>query len=111
MNKELLQALSIAGMVHDIGKFAERAYAVETGDPDMIQQEYRYAHALHTEQALKLLFPEEQLARRIGDDAECTVLNLATRHHKPRTTLELIVAEADRIAAGHERAVADAASD
>lgn len=111
MNKELLQALSIAGMVHDIGKFAERAYAVETGDPDMIQQEYRYAHALHTEQALKLLFPEEQLARRIGDDVECTVLNLATRHHKPRTTLELIVAEADRIAAGHERAVADAASD
>lgn len=111
MNKELLQALSIAGMVHDIGKFAERAYAIETGDPDMIQQEYRYAHALHTEQALKLLFPEEQLARTIGDDAECTVLNLAARHHKPRSTLELIVAEADRIASGHERASADVASD
>jgi len=111
MHTELLQTVSIAGMLHDIGKFAERAGAVESGDPDIIQQEYRYAHGFHTEHALKLLFPEEQLSKKRGDSAECTVLNLAARHHNPRNVLELLIAEADRIASGHERVEGDAHSD
>ncbi|QQG66591.1 type III-A CRISPR-associated protein Cas10/Csm1 [Desulfobulbus oligotrophicus] len=111
MDKELLQAISLAGMLHDIGKFAERADAVESGDQDMIRQEYRYSHAFHTEQALKLLFPEEQLNKSFGDLTECTVMNLAARHHKPRNVFELMITESDRIAAGHERAKGDADSD
>lgn len=107
MNTEILQAISIAGMLHDIGKFAERANAVEPGDPDIVQQEYRYGHGFHTEQALKLLFPEEHLSKTIGEGVECTVLNLAARHHKPRNIFELIIAEADRIASGHERVTGD----
>jgi CRISPR-associated protein Csm1 len=111
MNTELLKAISIAGMLHDIGKFAERANAVESGDPDIVQQEYRYGHGFHTEQALKILFPEEHLSKKIGEGVECTVLNLASRHHKPRNVFELIIAEADRIASGHERVSGDGDSD
>lgn len=112
MDKELLKAISIAGMFHDLGKFAERAYAVESGDPDMVEQEYRYAHAHHTELALKSLFSEERLSRSFGGDRECTILNMATRHHKPRkeNIFETIIAEADRISSGHERAKGDTAS-
>ena len=34
MNDRLLWGISFAGLFHDIGKFAERAYAVENSDPD-----------------------------------------------------------------------------
>jgi len=112
MDARLLKAITIAGMFHDLGKFAERAYAVKLGDPDMVQQEYRYAHAYHTELALKALFPDERLSIPYGGDRECTILNLATRHHKPRkgNVFEYIIAEADRISSGHERAKGDEAS-
>lgn len=110
MDKELLKGISIAGLFHDIGKFAERAYAIEPGDPDMVRQEYNYGHAFSTEQALKQLFTEEILSRNLRNRMgvqECTILNLAARHHKPRHAYEIIISEADRIASGHERAVAD----
>ena len=111
MDKELLQAISIAGLLHDIGKFAERAGAVELGDKDMVAQEYRYAHAHHTELALKSLFTAGQLERNFTGSNEVNVLNMASRHHKPRNVYEVIVSQADRIASGHERSGGDALSD
>lgn len=110
MNKELLKGISIAGVFHDIGKFAERAYAVEPGDPDMVRQDYNYGHAFNTEQALKKLFPEEILSRSLRNSMgvqDCTLLNLAARHHKPRHAYEIMISEADRITSGHERAGSD----
>jgi len=110
MNKELLKGISIAGLFHDIGKFAERAYAVEPGDPDIVRQDYNYGHAFNTEQTLKKLFSEETLSRKLNNSMgvqECTILNLAARHHKPRHAYEIMISEADRIASGHERARSD----
>ncbi|MBW1705826.1 MAG: type III-A CRISPR-associated protein Cas10/Csm1 [Deltaproteobacteria bacterium] len=110
MNKELLKGISIAGMFHDIGKFAERAYIIEPGDPDMVRQDYNYGHAYSTELALKKIFPEEILSHKLPNSMgvqECTILNLAARHHKPRHPYETIISEADRIASGHERAGSD----
>ena len=78
MDDRFLKAISIAGLFHDIGKFAERAFAVEGGDPDMIRQEYKYAHAFNTEQAMKELFPEEILCRRLNNKIgiqECNILD------------------------------------
>lgn len=111
MDKELLQAISIAGLFHDIGKFAERADAVELPDKDMVAQEYRYAHAYHTELALKSLFPAGQLEREFAGSSEVNILNMASRHHKPRNIYELIISQADRIASGHERSAGDELSD
>ena len=111
MNKDILQAVTIGAFLHDIGKFAERAQAVEMGDKNMVEQEYRYAHAHHTELALKILFPTEQLERTVGDNAEQNILNLAARHHNPRNILEKIIAQADQISSGHERATGDEESD
>jgi len=110
MDKELLKGISIAGLFHDIGKFAERAYAIEPVDSDMVRQGYNYGHAFNTEQALKKLFSEEILSRNLHNRMgipECTILNLAARHHKPRHAYEIMVSEGDRIASGHERAGSD----
>ena len=110
--KDTVLKISLAGLLHDIGKFAERAFAVDQGDKDSVQQNYRYSHAFSTEQVLKSIFPE-YLEKRIEnsfDIKDCTVLNLAARHHKPRHAYEVMISEADRIASGHERAKADEAS-
>ena len=110
--KDTVLKISLAGLLHDIGKFAERAFAVDQGDKDSVQQNYRYSHAFSTEQVLKNIFPE-CLEKRIENSLgikDCTVLNLAARHHKPRHAYEVMISEADRIASGHERAKADKAS-
>ncbi len=110
--KETVLKIALAGLLHDIGKFAERAFAVDQGEKDSVRQEYNYSHAFSTEQVLKNIFPE-CLEKRIDnslDIKDCTVLNLAARHHKPRHAYEVMISEADRIASGHERAKADEAS-
>lgn len=108
MNTKLLKSITAAGLFHDIGKFMERAYVTEPADSDMVRQEYRYAHAQHTEQALELLFGESVSQCIEGEtDVECNILNLAARHHNPRNAYEIIISEADRLASGHDRALAD----
>ena len=107
--KETVLKIALAGLLHDIGKFAERAFAVEESDKDSVQQYYGYSHAFSTEQVIKNIFPES-LEKRIKNPLglkDCTVLNLAARHHKPRHGFEVIISEADWIASGHERARAD----
>lgn len=104
---DLTRAITIAGFFHDLGKFAERAGAIVTGDKDEVKQQYRFAHAHHTELALLQLFDETRLTRRFGAEPEFSILNMASRHHKPRNFAEIIVSEADRIASGHERTEAD----
>lgn len=111
VDKTILQVIGTGAMLHDIGKFSERAGALDMGDKDMVQQEYRYAHAHHTEIALKTLFADTQLEKTFGGSVELTVLNLAARHHKPRNIYEHIVSQADRIASGHERTTGDEISE
>ena len=106
----LLKVISIAGVFHDIGKFAERAGDVETVNKDIVHQEYRYGHAYNTERALEELFGER--ASWFPDAFPgVNVLNLASRHHRPRNIYELLIAEGDRIASGHERMKADEAAE
>lgn len=108
MNNTVLK-IALAGLMHDVGKFAERAFAVDGGDKDSVQQDYRYGHACSTEQVLKEIFPiilESRLKTRLNL-TDVTVLNLAARHHKPRHIYEIMIREADWIASGHERAKAD----
>ena len=105
--------IALAGLMHDIGKFAERAFAYEQGDKDVVQQDYRYGHAYITERVLVDLYPEALEQRLLCEETteQTTILNLAARHHNPTHPYEWMIAEADRIASGHERAAADAASD
>ncbi len=110
MNLDLLRVVSIAGIFHDIGKFAERAGDVDSVDKDFVHQEYRYGHAYHTEVVLDAFFGE-RANWSPRDFPGISVLNLAARHHKPRNTYELLITEGDRIASGHERMRSDDAAE
>ncbi len=119
--------VALAALLHDLGKFAERA-GVFTGHPDLEahlqtycpRQEaggriwWTHQHAAHSALAIDLI--EKHLPDLIRDDmtpfasrsdkeGEITdsLINAAASHHKPATFLQWVVATADRVASGFER--------
>ena len=107
--------IALAGLLHDIGKFAERAdYPVSQDFLNRNDQLYRpyiqsqnrftHKHAVYTAAFLydfEKWFPKEFSAAEWGlGDA---FANLAAGHHKPETPMQWIIAKADRIASGFER--------
>lgn len=119
--------MALAAMLHDAGKFAERArleVAGETADANKQlycphQKEFTDAtgyfthiHAAYTGMAIDLI--EKQLPDLVGDDVSPfaswrsedvadSLINAAAGHHKPQTFLQWVVATADRVASGFER--------
>ncbi|NBC47164.1 MAG: type III-A CRISPR-associated protein Cas10/Csm1 [Gammaproteobacteria bacterium] len=134
--QELLAASSrvaLAGLVHDIGKFAERA-GIDPGAELLESNLHQYArrqegggrqwfthrHAAYTAVAVDLL--ERHFPRLKGDDVapfaawdtpdvDDSLINAAARHHKPETALQWIIATADRVASGFERETFDRYND
>ncbi len=121
MVDETVYKIALAGYFHDIGKFAERAKA-EKGDKgffvdaEFIERNsslyqplylgrYTHSHAVYTaafidhiEKLLPSKFNKNEWG--LGD----TFVNLAAGHHKPETPLQWIIAIADRISSGFDRA-------
>lgn len=105
--------IAIAGFLHDIGKFAERAgMEVSQGYIDnnaalyqpSFQSRYTHKHALYTaafieqyEAALPKAF--NKAGWGLGD----SFINLAAMHHKPETSFQWIIAIADRVSSGFDR--------
>jgi len=115
--------IAIAGYLHDIGKFAERAKSISGTDnigffPDenflnnninLYQPFYNgrntHSHATYTAAFIDHL--EKFLPKKfnkgewgLGD----SFINLAAGHHKPKTPLQWIIAIADRVSSGFDRA-------
>lgn len=115
--------IAIAGYIHDIGKFAERAKSIAGIDNigffpdenflnnniDLYQPFYRgrhtHSHATYTAAFIDHL--EKFLPKKfnkgewgLGD----SFINLAAGHHKPKTPLQWIIAIADRVSSGFDRA-------
>lgn len=137
MNENTLLAAScrvaLAGLQHDLGKFAERAGLKLQGDlleANLHQyarsqraggrQWYSHRHAAYTALAIDLL--EARFPRLKGDDVapfaaweslevDDSLINAAARHHRPETLLQWIIATADRIASGFEREIFDGYND
>ncbi|MDD2725648.1 MAG: hypothetical protein PHH59_16740 [Methylovulum sp.] len=124
---ELLQASSrvaLAGFLHDIGKFAERAkLPIKQEEIDINQQlycpkhkdtqHYTHKHAAYTGMAVDIL--EKHAPKLVGEnvypfgswknrgETDDSLINAAAAHHKPDTFLQWIIATADRVASGFER--------
>jgi CRISPR-associated protein Csm1 len=121
--------LALAAMLHDLGKFAERA-GVFAGSPQVDSNVQLYCpkrrvgdrewhthkHAAHTGLAIDHI--ERHLPRIKGadvspfaawgaKDADDSLINAAAAHHVPRSALQWIVAIADRVASGFERIAFD----
>jgi CRISPR-associated protein Csm1 len=117
--------IALAGLLHDIGKFMQRAAGVRnTADelnvafyPDEefinnnrdlyqphYQNNYTHQHAVYT--AAFIDHVEKLLPKRfnkgewgLGD----SFMNIAAGHHKPDTAMQWIIAVADRVSSGFDR--------
>lgn len=86
---------ALAGLLHDIGKFALRAGERGTREWDnLAQSDYGYYHALLTADFVEKFVP---------DPWRLTVKHLAGNHHRPLSRDQRIIALADHLSAG-ERA-------
>ena len=127
--------VALAGLMHDLGKFAERG-RVFAADPRLKAQEelvcphqrsatgvpfgWTHKHAAHTGLALDDLESRGLLPPMVGDEVapfgrwgvpgqtDDSLNNAAAMHHKPGTFLQWVVAAADRVSSGFERSTFDA---
>jgi CRISPR-associated protein Csm1 len=85
------QTIALAGLLHDIGKFAQRAgWQVSTEwSEEKSQQEFKYHHALHTWYFVNKCVP-----------GEFGVGVLAAYHHRPQTPDQQRIRLADQLSAG-----------
>lgn len=124
--------IALAALLHDLGKFAERARIPEAQarnadgttrqaiDELLACPEWNgrrtHIHAAYTGIAFDSVVPREL---RQEDDlfpfagwgsqgADDSLINAAARHHRPETFLQWIIASADRLASGFERDEFDA---
>jgi len=113
--------LALSAMLHDLGKFAERARlscepekleAYKQLDCPRWNERYSHVHAAYTTlgfMAIEGLLPRREaiMAAPFADpsaiDADDSLINAAARHHNPGTFLQWIIATADRLASGFER--------
>lgn len=109
---ETVLKMAMAGLVHDIGKLAEDAMTVTDefiNDNCGLYQPffnntYTHRHAVNTaafiDQIEKLLPAQFNRASWGLND---TFINLAAGHHVPKTSMQWIIAMADRISSGWDR--------
>ncbi len=94
--------VALAGLLHDIGKFAQRADEGATRIWDQeAQRDYKYKHALLTADFIKKFVPEPW---------KHEVKNLAANHHRPTNDTERIIRIADQLSAA-ERSKDDQAQE
>lgn len=120
---ETVYKIALAGYLHDIGKFAERAKgARELNDIGFFpgenflnnnrdlyqphfQDRYTHQHTVYTAafiDHLEKLLPEKFNKGEWGLDD--SFINLAAGHHLPKTPMQWIIAIADRVSSGFDRA-------
>lgn len=87
-----IDEIAIAGLLHDIGKFGQRADNYKLKDLYK-PYDYKYTHAAYSAQILnETVF---NLGSTLSDDA--------AMHHNPQNDNQWIIASADRMASGFER--------
>ncbi|TAN45543.1 MAG: hypothetical protein EPN22_02240 [Nitrospirae bacterium] len=122
---ETVYKIALAGFLHDIGKFAERAEAKKDNAGDLkegfyIDKEflnsnrdlfqphynniYTHKHAVYT--AAFIDHFEKIIPKRFNKGEwgiEDSFANLAGGHHMPKTPLQWIIAISDRVSSGFDR--------
>lgn len=108
--------IAFAGLMHDMGKFAEGSFFVSdeylNNNAGLYQPSFqgRYTHA-HTVYTAAFIEGFEELLpsqlNRAHWGLEDSFINLAAGHHHPQTPLQWIVAIADRVSSGWDRAKFD----
>ena len=112
MDKTVLK-IALAGLMHDVGKFAQGSLEVtkeylannENQYQPLWDNRHTHVHATYTAAFIEQMaaaLPADCNAAHWGDgDA---FINLAAGHHNPETPLQWVIAAADRISSGQDRA-------
>ncbi len=87
-----IDLVAVAGLLHDIGKFGQRA-EIELKKDSYKSYDYRYNHARYTAQIL------HELSFNLGDELS----DSTSMHHNPKDDISWVIASADRMASGFER--------
>ena len=123
--------VALAALLHDLGKFAERAdidvpnrelleaniqfYARYQKPKPQSKEWFSHVHAAYTGIAMDILEPMlppikdgetspfQHSRSTEASEADDTLINAAAMHHKPETYLQWIIATAERAASGHDR--------
>jgi len=114
MKPEVLK-IAIAGLLHDIGKLAERARfevdeAYYRNNADLYQpyKSYQYRHT-HRHALYTAAFIERfagalpRVFNQAGWGDGDALINLAAGHHRPNTPMQHVITTADRLSAGIDR--------
>ena len=116
MADDTVTKIAIAGLLHDIGKLAQGCLKISPqyrqDNEDIFQPKFdgrpSHVHGLYTAAFIEEVaqwLPDELSARQWGDgEVEDTLLNLAACHHNPHTAMQWVIAVADRVASGLDRA-------
>ncbi|WP_044469476.1 type III-A CRISPR-associated protein Cas10/Csm1 [Mannheimia massilioguelmaensis] len=122
--------VAFAALIHDLGKFAERAKLPFSQDqlnshktlycPFNLEGKYHsHVHAAYTGYALDQIedflpdliktdsYPFASRPNNADSGITDSMINAAAAHHKPDTFLQWIIATADRVASGFEREAFD----
>lgn len=111
MNKTTLK-ISLAGLMHDIGKFAQGCikispqYANDNADQyqPFYNNKHSHVHSLYTAAFIEKFAGVLPVQLNSGGWGEAdSFINLAAGHHKPETPFQWIIAEADRMSSGLDR--------
>src|SRR3972149_4272061 len=122
---DTVSKIAIAALLHDIGKFAERASASQIQSSELraafypdeqflnrnmdlyqphYNDKYTHRHAVYTAAFIDHL--ERLLPRKFNRGQwglSDSFVNIAAGHHKPETPLQWIISMADRVSSGFER--------
>ena len=109
--------VSLAGLFHDLGKFAQGVLPLPQGYKErnadlyqpfnFYQKHHTHEHALYTAAFIETyagFLPPELNSPGWGEgEHEDSFINLAAKHHKPETPLQWIITQADRLSSGFDR--------
>jgi len=110
----MINKISIAGLLHDIGKFYQRT-GLELKDSNNYaycpDEGRSHIHSAYTAQFFDDFEKEFAIFKNTEANDDENILNISAYHHKPSSPYEQIIAEADRLASGFDRESFQAYSD